>query len=203
MANSKIKLTYFDFTGRAEAIRIILTWAGKEFEDFRVSKEEWPKYKSASPFGQVPFVEIDGKVFGQSLAIAQYFAREFNLYGKTNLDALKIDQFTQLVEDFIQEAVKPFREPDEAKKAEIVKKVKEEITPKFLTNAEKLLNANNGKHFVGDAVTLADLVAYDIATGFLKTYTEEALSKFPSIKALVEKIGSNEKIKAYHKKTQK
>jgi glutathione S-transferase len=197
MANSKIKLTYFDINGRAEIIRLTLTWAGKAFEDIRIPKDQWLAFKPKTPFGQLPFVEIDGKVFGQSLAIAQYFAREFNLYGKTNLDALKIDQFTQLVEDFLQEVAKAFREPDAAKKAEIEKRVKEEIAPKFFANVDKLLNDNNGRHFVGDAVTLADLVAYDVATGFLKPYTEGALSKFPSIKALVEKVSSNERIKAY------
>jgi glutathione S-transferase len=196
MADSTFKLTYFDLNGRAEIIRLTLAWVGKEYEDYRVPRPQWPALKPNTPFGQVPYVEFDGKVFAQSLAIVQYLAREFNLYGKTNLDGLKIDQFTQLVQDFFQWGSKTYREQDPVKKAELSKSVKEEVAPRFLANAEKLLNANNGRHFVGDAVTLADLFAYDVATGFLKPYTEGALDGFPSFKALVEKIGSNERIKA-------
>jgi len=197
MANSKVKLVYFDLNGRAEIIRLVLTWAGKVFEDFRIKREDWPKYKPNSPFGQLPYVEIDGKTYAQSLAITNFFAAEFNLYGKSNIDRLKIDQWTQLIEDFIQEAAKAFREQDEAKKAEIVKHVKEEVLPKFLANADKLLKDNGGKHFVGDDFTVADLYLYDIASGFLKPYAEDGLKKFPALTSLVDRVGSNKRIKAY------
>uniref|UniRef100_A0A0B6ZHZ8 Glutathione transferase n=1 Tax=Arion vulgaris TaxID=1028688 RepID=A0A0B6ZHZ8_9EUPU len=197
MADSKVKLTYFNFNGRAEIIRLVLTFAGKAFEDNRVSQEEWQKIKPTSPFGQLPFVEIDGEVFGQSLAIAQYFARVHNLYGKTNLDGLRIDQISQLIEDYIQQVVKVFHESDEAKKAEIVTKVKTEEAPKYIGYLEKILEKNGGEHLVGNSYTLVDLAAYDLGTGFLKTYTEDALEKAPLLRALIEKVGSNEKIRTY------
>ncbi|BFZ04971.1 hypothetical protein BsWGS_08010 [Bradybaena similaris] len=200
MAQNKIKLFYFDLNGRAEIIRLILAKAGVDFEDIRISRDDWPKQKGNSPFGQLPYAEINGKVYGQSLAIANYFAREYNLYGKSNLDGLKIDQVAQLNEDLIQEVVKVFREQDEAKKAEIEKKLKEEVAPKFFGFYEKLLKENNGKHFVGDSVTLADLILYDVVTGFVSTYTGPVPSTFPLIKALAEKIGSDDRIKAYKAK---
>lgn len=200
MAKNKIVLTYFDLTGRAEITRLILTWADVEFVDNRISRDKWPELKGNSPFGQLPYAEINGKAYGQSLAIANFCAREYNLYGKTNLDGLKIDQIAQLTEDLIQEVVKGFREPDDAKKAEIEKKVKEEVAPKFFGFYEKLLKENNGEHFVGDSVTLADLIVYDVITGFVSSYTGPVSSSFPLIKALAEKIGSNDRIKAYKAK---
>lgn len=197
MTDSKIKLTYFDLNGRAEIIRLVLTWLGKEFEDVRIPRDKWPEIKPTSPFGQVPFIEIDGKVYGQSVAIANYFAREFGLYGKTNLDGLRIDQYAGLTEDFTLEAAKAFRESDPEKKAEIAKKVKEEVAPRYLGFAEKLIQDNNGEYFAGDSISLADLIAYDVATGFLKAYVEDVLDQYPSFKQVVDKVGSNERIRAY------
>lgn len=197
MANSNLRLIYFDMPGLGEIIRLILTWADKEFEDVRISGEKWPEVKPTTPFGQLPLIEIDGKVYAQSLAIANYCAREFGLYGKSNEDGLKIDQFAQLTQDFIKEVIKCVGESDEAKKAEIEKKIKKEDASRYLGFTEKLLDENNGEHLVGDSFTLADLIAYDVATGSLKVYIDDVYDRYPLLKQLVEKVGNNEKIKAY------
>ena len=42
---TKIKLTYFNLRGRAEPSRLILAYAGVDFEDCRVTSEEWQKLK--------------------------------------------------------------------------------------------------------------------------------------------------------------
>ncbi|CAG5129350.1 unnamed protein product [Candidula unifasciata] len=201
MASSKIIVNYFDLTGRAEIIRLVLVYAGKEFEDNRISRDKWPEIKPKSPFGQLPFVEIDGKVYGQSLALANFFAREFNLYGRSNLDSLKIDQVAQLNEDFFQEVVKVFT-ADPEKKAEVEKKLQEEAAPKFWGFYERLLKENNGRYFVDDEVTLADLIVYDAITGFIGSFTGPLPDRYPLLKALVEKIGSNQRIAAYKAKHQ-
>ncbi|CAG5129351.1 unnamed protein product [Candidula unifasciata] len=202
MANSKITLNYFDIKGRAEIIRLVLTWAGKDFVDNRISREDWPALKPKSPFGQLPYVEIDGKVYGQSLAISNFFAREFNLYGKSNLDGLIIDQVAQLTEDFIQEIVKVIRAADPETKAANQKKVQEEAAPKFWGFYEKLLKESSGQYFVGDEVTLADLIAFDVVTGFVSDFTLPLPDSYPLLTALVETIGNNDNIKAYKAKQQ-
>ena len=42
---TKIKLTYFNLRGRAEPSRLILAYAGVDFDDCRVTSEEWQKLK--------------------------------------------------------------------------------------------------------------------------------------------------------------
>ena len=39
------KLTYFDLEARGELIRLIFAAAKVEYEDHRISLDEWPKYK--------------------------------------------------------------------------------------------------------------------------------------------------------------
>lgn len=43
--DKKYKLTYFDFTGRGEFIRLVFVAGGLDYEDFRFKHEEWADFK--------------------------------------------------------------------------------------------------------------------------------------------------------------
>lgn len=51
------------------------------------------------PFGQVPILEIDGKVIHQSMAITRYLAKLVKLVGKDDMEALEIDSVVDTVND--------------------------------------------------------------------------------------------------------
>merc|ERR1711874_391096 len=196
MANANMKITYFNAKGRAELSRLVLAAAGKKYEDIRFKGDDWPKFKPQTPFGQSPTLEVDGKVYGQSMAIATYLAREFGLYGKTNLDGLAIDQYVQLIQDLVAVAVKGFMEKDEAKKAEIWKTFKETDSPKYVGFFEKGLKDNGTGFLVGNQLTLADIAVFDLMTGMLDEKLC-GLDNFPLVKALVAKVGAVDKIKTW------
>lgn len=80
------KLNYFNGRGRAEITRLIFAAAGQTYTDNRVASENWPALKPNAPTGQMPFLEVDGVKLPQSIAIARFVAREFNLAGKNNLE---------------------------------------------------------------------------------------------------------------------
>merc|ERR1712127_878081 len=90
--------TYFNMRGRAEPTRLILAQAGAEYEEVRIPwggftpSEEWLKVKPSVPMGQVPFMEVDGKMICQSMAIARYCAKKYGLAGATDLEAALADQ---------------------------------------------------------------------------------------------------------------
>lgn len=196
MADKSLKVLYFNGKGRAEFIRLLLAAAGKDFDDVRMEGEEWAKKKPSTPFGQMPLLEVDGKLYGQSMAIATYLAKELGVYGKTNLDGLVIDQVLQLIQDLINIAVKFFFEKDETKKAELEKSFLETDCPKFFGFFENMLKESGTGYFVGESWTLADIAVYDISNGMLKEKLC-SMDDFPLLKALVDKIGAMDKVKAW------
>ena len=62
------KLYYFNARGRAESIRLIFAAAGQKYEDFRFKGDEWAQFKSKSPNGKAPFLEIRNGTKVQFLA---------------------------------------------------------------------------------------------------------------------------------------
>ena len=49
----KFKLSYFDFRGRAESLRMILAACGQKYEDFRIKNDVWPSIRENFTFNQV------------------------------------------------------------------------------------------------------------------------------------------------------
>ncbi|CAF2185006.1 unnamed protein product [Rotaria magnacalcarata] len=76
---STYKLYYFNGRGRAEIARLIFAAAGEKVEDIRYEGSKWPSYKSKIPLGQMPVLEVDGVKLPQSMAIARFLAKQFDL----------------------------------------------------------------------------------------------------------------------------
>ncbi|RUS75609.1 hypothetical protein EGW08_016635 [Elysia chlorotica] len=199
MANSScIKIHYFDEDGRAEVSRLVLVWAGKPFEDVRIPFEEWTEVKPTMPLGQVPVLELGGQKFPQSLAIAAYLAREFGLYGSKNLDSLKIDVIAQTVFEFRIKASKHYYEKDTKKKEDLAEDLIQNEAPFYLGFLERYLVENGGNFMVGDSVSLADLIVYDLLRSELGKFTQPNVGKFPNLQKLVEKIANADCIRVYN-----
>lgn len=63
MGVPKIKLTYYNNTGRAEAIRITLFVGELPFDDVRIQYTDWAEVKNTLPnIKHLPFMEVDRKV---------------------------------------------------------------------------------------------------------------------------------------------
>jgi glutathione S-transferase len=155
------KLTYFNYYGRGEAVRMLFALAGVEYEDRRieVTGDDWKEFKPKTPFGQLPLLEIDGRVFCQSVAITRYLANKFGFAGKTELDKLQADMIVDCIMDLATPIEPIFDEEDETKKNELRKNYEGKLD-KHLENLNKMLIANNDGNgfFVGDSMTWADLV---------------------------------------------
>lgn len=190
-----VKLYYFDIRGRGETSRLVMHAAGQKFDDCRVT--DWPATKAETPYGQLPYMVYKGKKYGQSNAIAAFLAREYGLYGKTNLESLRIDEVVNLVGDFIGAMVKAKFEKDEQRKKENEAKLQNEDTPRFLSTFEKLLaeNGSNG-FFVGNSITLADLEVFNITDSLVNAH-DQAVAQYPNLIKMRAAVAGNPNIKAY------
>ncbi|ETN80925.1 glutathione S-transferase protein [Necator americanus] len=207
------KLTYFDGRGAAEIIRQIFVLAGQEYEDIRLSHDEWPKYKNEMPFGQLPVLEVDGKKLAQSFAIARFVAKKFGFAGKCPFEEALVDSITDQYKDFINE-IRPFLRVAMGFAEGDVEKLSNEV---FLPAREKffgfmtnfLKESKSGKfqyeihnysftccYLVGDSLTFADLYLAECASEFAKK-TPTIFDGFPEIKAHAEKVRSNPALKKW------
>lgn len=53
----------------------------------------------ATPFGQMPLLEHNGKTINQSLAIARYVAKQVKLTGNDDWENLEIDAVVDTISD--------------------------------------------------------------------------------------------------------
>ncbi|XP_062579790.1 S-crystallin SL11-like [Saccostrea cucullata] len=193
---STYKLYYFNAKGRAEVSRLIFAASGIKYEDIRIQGPDWPKTKPTMPQETMPVLEIDGKKIPQSRAIERFLAREFGLYGKTNMESCCVDVICETVNDFFESLRPVMFEKDEAKKAELMKKFHEQV-PVYMKRIEDRLSLNGGGNgfLVGPSLTLADLT-------FLRSL--DAFDKFglkltDKLEALRKRIESLPKIQEYLK----
>ena len=197
---STYKLYYFNGRGRAESARLIFAAAGEKYEDIRIEREDWPKHKSAMPLGQIPVLEYNGTKLPQSSSISRFLAKQFHLAGKDNLEQAKVDAVVDTINDAVANYVPIHREQDEAKKAEMMKKFVGEDLPKTLQNLETLAKhyGNGGPFFVGNGLTWADLLFYDVAQSFLAA-SGDALKNFPWLVKNRQEVENQPKIAQYLK----
>jgi len=199
------KVIYFNSRGRAETLRLIFAQAGVDYEDVRLEGDQWTKMKTSTPFGQLPVLEVDGVMLGQTNSCARYLARKFNLAGKTELDQARADMIVDCFGDTVGPIVAFIMEKDETKKAEIKKKYIDEQLPAYLTLIEALLATNHGgdKFFVGDEVTWADITFINYIDWMSHMCGIDPLANHSKLAALRNRVEKLPKISAWIEKRPK
>ena len=201
MSNSDLKFYYFNLHARGELTRLILAAAGREYEDIRFDFGKWPEYKPKMILGQCPVLELgDGTQIPQSMTIARYVAREAGLAGSDNLESAKIDAVVDTQKD-VNEVfyTKVFFEKDETKKAAELKTFLSETLVKHVENLNKLKNAysQNGKNFVGNKLSWADIFVFYSLGALVKAVPEVKGQFGDQFKPLMGEIYANENLKKY------
>jgi glutathione S-transferase len=197
------KLTYFDFSGgRAEPIRIAFHAAGVEFEDHRISFEEFMKTRDTMRFRCAPVLDIDGTEVTQSNSMLRYVGKMAGLYPQDELQALYCDEAMGAVEDLLHQIVRTIGlEGDELKAA------REELADGWMATYVKglgeILARGGGTYIADNRLTIADLKVYvqvrSLRTGTLDHIPVDLVDKLaPGLVEHEERIGKESIVVAYY-----
>jgi len=157
------RLHYFPFRGRGEQVRLLFHALEIPFDDVRVDRAAFAGLRAAGPgrlaFGALPLLEDDGFCLVQGPAIMGYLGTKHGARPSELRDGARCDALVLGAEDLRVRYFRAFSD-DTAKKVEFVRG---EWTERWLPRLDGLLVLNGGQgHFVGDALSVADVAIWDV-----------------------------------------
>ncbi|OWF56790.1 S-crystallin 4 [Mizuhopecten yessoensis] len=199
---AKYTITYFDAAGRAEVTRLAFAAKEVEFNDVRLTSDEWKKMKPSVPQGQLPIMEVEsgGKktVICQSGAMARFVAREFGLYGKNNMENSMVDVALETIEDLFKELIKIYTASDEKTKDELKAELGKTVVPKFVKNFEDMIGGKDW--IVGSDMTIADLAVFSLFKTMPSMFGEDSTKCYrenKNLQAHAKRVSENKGIKKW------
>jgi len=197
-----VKLVYFNGPGRGEFSRLILAYAGVDFEDHRIpfpGGEVWAKLKPTLPYNSMPVLYYNGKEICQSVTIARFLANEFGLAGANNMERAEADEAVDALIDIMNAGYPSFfgrNDPNQG--PQLIAKFKP-IQDKGFENLEKRLVARGGQFLAGNKLSWADLKLFDLVH-WLGVIGCLDLDQYPGLKDLARRVGELPNIKAWNMK---
>ncbi|CAM9638873.1 unnamed protein product [Ectocarpus fasciculatus] len=210
-------LHYFDDPGRAEATRVALAYAGKDFQDNIMG---FPEYDACKWAGKgLPVLEMDGAEYTQSTALLRYAGKLGGLYPDDALAALKVDEIVMIGEDVMANMFTCFGQKDDTVAKAVLdgKKTTEHVrdgtatVPMDLNNIKTLVDmlvaklaANpSSKFFVGNSPTIADLQVHALIKNFEANFltgipTTHIADTAPTLMEMQAALLEDPKVKAYY-----
>lgn len=201
------KLTYFDFAGRAFALRVAMFKAfGKDgWVDDRIQFQDWPDLKPTTPLGSVPVLTLaDGTTTRvQTDALTRWAGSKANLYGSTDDEKLVIDEV-------ITTSFEAFNKIPKGDTEEETKKMRAEYAEGFFSQALGLLEkrvevsntAGTGPWVAGGDITIGDLTLTTLTSLIVDGQFDHVpaslvLEKFPVLAAHRTSVMAHSIVKDY------
>ena len=199
----KYKLTYFDINGgRGEVLRIAFHAAKIEFEDHRISFQQFGSLRDEIRFKAVPVLEINGEQVTQSDGLCRYIGRMAGLYPTDPLQAMYCDEVTGALEDLTHYTVQTFGlEGDDLIAAR--KKLVDTRISVFLIGLQGLLERGGGEYFADGQLTIADLRAFvqtrALSSGHLDHVPADIVQRLaPALVEHEKRVSKDSRVVAYY-----
>jgi glutathione S-transferase len=190
-----VRLHYFDFPGRGEAIRDALRLGAVPFEDIRISFPEFQARRAAGqlPWDVLPVLELeDGTLVSQSNTILRWAGVRAGLTPADPGYALRVDALLDSTEDYMGRVSVSIRVADEAVRAGLRVELATRWLPEWFGLLERRLAEAGHGWLVGDALGIADLKVLHfidkLVNGSLSGLRPDALSDFPALAAWRDRV---------------
>ena len=199
---------------RAEILRVSLFIGNIPFEDIRISREEFREViltgklrnKIEIPFHQLPVLEIDGKIVGQTGAIARYCGKISDLYPKDNFLAAKVDQIIDAATDITNLVSPSIKEKDDIIKIEMRERLVKKLLPRWFKYLENLLQKEkNLQWFVDNKISIADIAIWRLLgwlkSGMLDGIPKKICDNYPKLNNIYTGVHNHPKVQEWMFKT--
>ena len=212
----EITLYYFKIPfWRAEVTRLALFIGDIPFKDYRFESQDTDLLKKdgklpngqIAPFKQLPVLDVDGKIFAQTGAIARFCGKLSGLYPKNkDLEAAQIDQIIEAAQD-INYLVTLSGRDKEKDRLELARKIlATKHLPKWFQFLEDLLEKNQESNFfIGKNISIADLAIWRLlgwlSSGLLDGVPTNILEPYKKIKVMREEVYKHPKVNEWMLKT--
>mmetsp|Transcript_1728 Transcript_1728/g.2625 ORF Transcript_1728/g.2625 Transcript_1728/m.2625 type:complete len:224 (-) Transcript_1728:122-793(-) len=205
---ANITLHYWDFPfWRGECIRMALFYGEVSFHDERHNNPLELHNQGKLSFGDMPILEVDGKILSQTHAIANYVSDLAGIKPQTPWMIAKVDEIICGCQDvtanlhssmniianatdarFLQDFIVKLLDPEDGK------------MHLLMNGIEKIIQENGtSAHAVGDSMTIADFAIWRLVNSIgrppFKDIPEQWVSAtFPGIVGVVETVETDPKV---------
>ena len=189
---------YFHGRGIGEPVRLLLSVGGVEFTDKRYTIEQFSQMdelKARLPFRQIPALEIDGVLIGQTDSICRLAANLAQLYPSDPKEAARTDMIVvhqaeiqsaiaKMTYDGVPGAPGTKQIPQEERDARIHAWLDEQL-PGRLYSLERLVSDS---YMVGERLTWADICVFNRLNQLLDIRETLFAVDFPKLKTVYQQV---------------
>lgn len=199
-----LKLLYFDIDGgRGETARIALSIGGIEFQDERISFDQWPARKPKTPFESIPVLEVDGEMVAQSNGINRYVGKLAGLYPSDALQAAFCDEAMDAIEEIAVMVRPTFSMTDEAEKKAAREALVQGPLSRMLGFLAARLKARGGQWYADGRLTVADIRVFlslrHLQSGVLDYIPSDLATRVaPALNEHFERVRDHAGVKTYY-----
>ncbi len=199
------KLTYFDApVSRGEECRLALHLAGIDFEDERLSREQWQARKPTTPFGSLPVLQIPGKPpLAQSTAILVFIGRRHGMHPKDDFEAAREEAMMNHVEDLRAQLTVTMRMTDAEEKKRAREALAATYLPAWAAFAEAQIS-DEGPFFSGSELHVVDLkillAVRWLRSGALDHVPTTIFAGYPKLNRVHDAVDAHPGVKAWSAK---
>ena len=211
----KIKFIYLNIPfWRAEIGRIALYMGNIDFEDVRISRDEFLRSRKTGelddgtviPFRQIPCLNIDGKSINQTGGISRFCGKISGLYPIENaVDAALIDQIIDMATDITVLLGPSLKEKNEETKKIMREKLARGALIRKISYLEELLEEGKRDWFVNQKISIADLAIWRLigwlTSGMIDYLPSDLVAPFPNLKRIFLNVERHPKVIEWIKMT--